>query len=436
VFTREFPIETEEQPRRISVIERYTCENGLRIVTERIPSVRSVALGIWVGTGSKYENDVNNGISHFLEHMFFKGTASRSAKEIAETFDEIGGNVNAFTSKEYTCYYARVLDQHAPIALDVLADMYFHSVFDADELEKEKNVVIEEISMYEDTPDDLVHDLISRACYADHPLGYSILGTEDVLRSLKREDLLTYIERRYLPTNTVITIAGNFEYGLIEEIKRRFSSFHREADPLVMAAPTFVGNTIAQHKATEQAHLCISLPGFAVGHDEIYSLILLNNVLGGSMSSRLFQEIREERGLAYSVYSYHSSYREAGTFTIYTGTAPEHVGQVFDIVTHVLREVAERGITDKELNKGKEQLKGSLMLSLESTNSRMSRLGKNELLLGRHFSLDEIIAKIDRVTHDSIRSVASQLFRSKLALAMVSPLEHFPENVKSDVLLS
>jgi predicted Zn-dependent peptidase len=417
------------------VIERFTCENGLRIVTEKIPSVRSVALGIWVGTGSKYESSANNGISHFLEHMFFKGTTSRSAKQIAETFDEIGGNVNAFTSKEYTCYYARVLDQHAPIALDVLSDMFFHSVFDEEELEKEKNVVIEEISMYEDTPDDLVHDLIARACYADHPLGYSILGTEEVLRSLKREDLLTYIDRRYLPANTVITVAGNFHDSLIEEIKRRFSSFHRQADPLDVAVPAFLGNTLVQQKATEQAHLCISLPGFEVGHDEIYSLILLNNVLGGSMSSRLFQEIREERGLAYSVYSYHSSYKEAGTFTIYTGTAPEHVGQVFDIVTHVLHDVAEQGITDKELNKGKEQLKGSLMLSLESTNSRMSRLGKNELLLGRHFSLDEIIAKIDRVSHDSIRSVARQLFRSKLALAMVSPLENFPDNVKNDVLI-
>jgi predicted Zn-dependent peptidase len=417
------------------VIQRHTCENGLRIVTEKIPSVRSVALGIWVGTGSKYENERNNGISHFLEHMFFKGTTTRSAKEIAETFDEIGGNVNAFTSKEYTCYYARVLDQHAPIALDVLSDMFFHSVFDEEELEKEKNVVIEEISMYEDTPDDLVHDLIARACYADHPLGYSILGTEDVLRSLKRDDLIAYIEDRYLPSNTVITVAGNFDDGLIEEIKRRFSAFQRKEQTLEVTKPAFVANTIAQHKATEQAHVCMSLPGFHVGHEDVYSLILLNNILGGSMSSRLFQEIREERGLAYSVYSYHSSYKEAGTFCVYTGTAPEHVGQVFDIVTNVLFDLSERGITDKELKKGKEQLKGSLMLSLESTNSRMSRLGKNELLLGRHLSLDEIIAKIDRVTHESVLSVAQQLFRSKLALAMVSPLEQFPDNVKSDVLV-
>lgn len=418
------------------MIERYTCENGLRIVTEKIESVRSVALGIWVGTGSKYENEQNNGISHFLEHMFFKGTTSRTAKEIAETFDEIGGNVNAFTSKEYTCYYARVLDQHAVIALNVLSDMFFNSVFDQDELEKEKNVVIEEISMYEDTPDDLVHDLISRSSFADHPLGYSILGTEDVLRSLKRDDLLTYIENRYLPSNTVITVAGNFDDHLIEEIKQRFSRFHRNDQPIQLLNPTFAANTIAHHKATEQAHFCLSMPGYPVGHEDVYSLILLNNVLGGSMSSRLFQEIREERGLAYSVYSYHSSYKETGTFTVYTGTAPEHVGQVFDIVTNVLDEVAGKGITEKELNKGKEQLKGSLMLSLESTNSRMSRLGKNELLLGRHLSLDEIIGKIDKVTHESIQAVAQQLFRSKMALAMVSPLDGFPANVRTDILLS
>nr|WP_239565391.1 pitrilysin family protein [Brevibacillus fulvus] len=408
----------------------------MRIVTEKIPSVRSVALGIWVGTGSKFEQESNNGISHFLEHMFFKGTTSRSAKEIAEAFDEIGGHVNAFTSKEYTCYYARVLDQHTPIALDVLADMYFASMFEPGELEKEKNVVIEEINMYEDTPDDLVHDLIARASYADHPLGYTILGTEDVLRSLRREDLLTYIDQRYLPSNTVVSVAGNFDSALIEEIKRRFSAFSRTGQEASIPAPAFAANSIVQHKATEQAHLCLSLPGFRVGHEQIYSLILLNNILGGSMSSRLFQEIREERGLAYSVYSYHSSYRESGTFTIYTGTAPEQVGEVFDIITNVLHQVMDKGITDRELHKGKEQLKGSLMLSLESTNSRMSRLGKNELLLGYHLSLDEIIAKIDQVTFESVQQVAKQLFASKMALAMVSPLDSFPANVRSDILLS
>ncbi|MET3288547.1 insulinase family protein [Brevibacillus fluminis] len=417
------------------MIQRYTCENGVRIVTEKISSVRSVALGIWVGTGSKFEREANNGISHFLEHMYFKGTKTRTAKQIAEAFDEIGGNVNAFTSKEYTCYYARILDTHAPIALDILSDMYFNSVFDAEELEKEKNVVIEEISMYEDTPDDLVHDLIARACYGDHPLGYSILGTEDVLRSLRRDDLLDYVEKHYIPEQTVITVAGNFDDRLIEEIKQRFSTFTRQGSVHELTVPQFVGRTITHHKATEQAHFCLSLPGYQVGHEEIYSLILLNNVLGGSMSSRLFQEIREERGLAYSVYSYHSAYQEAGTFTVYTGTAPEHVGKVFDIVTNVLHDISEKGITAQELNKGKEQLKGSLMLSLESTNSRMSRLGKNELLLGRHLSLDEIIARIDKVNHDSILQVARDLFRSPLGIAMVSPLDALPTNINSTILV-
>ncbi|MFM1650869.1 M16 family metallopeptidase [Brevibacillus sp. B_LB10_24] len=417
------------------MIQRHDCGNGLRIVTEQIPSVRSVALGIWVGTGSKFEQESNNGISHFLEHMFFKGTESRSAKEIAEAFDEIGGNVNAFTSKEYTCYYARVLDQHATLALDVLADMYFHSVFDEGELEKEKNVVIEEISMYEDTPDDLVHDLIARASFADHPLGYSILGTEGVLRSLTRDDLVRYIDQRYTPDNTVVAVAGNFDDGLIEEIKRRFGHFRRSGGQARVEQPAFVARTTARHKATEQAHLCLSLPGFQAGHDDIYSLILLNNVLGGSMSSRLFQEIREERGLAYSVYSYHTAYKETGMYTVYAGTAPDQVGEVFDIVTNILCDVTEHGITAKELSKGKEQLKGSLMLSLESTNSRMSRLGKNELLLGRHLSLDQMTEKIDAVTHDSILAAARQLFHNQLAIAMVSPLEQFPANVQNDVLI-
>lgn len=402
---------------------------------EKIPSMRSVALGVWVGTGSKFENHFNNGISHFLEHMFFKGTETRTAKEIAEAFDSIGGNVNAFTSKEYTCYYARVLDQHANIALDILADMFFHSRFDPEELEKEKNVVIEEISMYEDTPDDLVHDLIARAAFTDHPLGYSILGTEEVLRSLTRDDLLTYIDNYYTPDQTVITVAGNFDDSLVEEIRRHFARFQRSGKRSEVSEPAFAAHAVAQHKATEQAHLCLSLPGFSVGHPDIYSLILLNNILGGSMSSRLFQEIREERGLAYSVYSYHSSYKDTGTFTVYTGTSPEHVGEVFDIVSNILYDVSERGITERELVKGKEQLKGSLMLSLESTNSRMNRLGKNELLLGRHLSLDEIIAKIDAVTNETILQVARQLFRNPFAMAMVSPLEQFPQNVKSDVLV-
>jgi predicted Zn-dependent peptidase len=418
------------------VIEKYTLENGVRVIIEKIPTVRSVALGVWIGTGSKFENIEVNGISHFIEHMLFKGTTTRSAKQIAESFDHIGGHVNAFTSKEYTCYYARVLDEHAPVALEILADMYFNSVFDEQELQKEKKVVIEEIRMYEDTPDDLVHDLIAKACYETHPLGYSILGTEDVLNRITRDDIQRYIEARYTPEQTVITIAGNVSDTLLSEITRYFSGYARTTKALTPdVVPNFTAGSIWKKKDTEQAHLCLSFPGYQVGHPDIYSLILMNNVLGGSMSSRLFQEVREERGLAYSVYSYHSAFKNAGTFTLYTGTATKQLEEVYNVMMNTVVTLREKGISEEELKKGKEQLKGSLMLSLESTNSRMSRLGKNELLLQRHLELDEIIQRVEAVTIESVKKVADDIFTKPMAMALVSPLENMPDYMRSDVLV-
>lgn len=418
------------------MIEKYTLENGVRVIIEKIPTVRSVALGIWIGTGSKYENTELNGISHFIEHMLFKGTATRSAKQIAEAFDQIGGHVNAFTSKEYTCYYARVLDEHAPNALSILSDMYFNSVFDEQELQKEKNVVIEEIRMYDDTPDDLVHDLVAKACYETHPLGYSILGTEDVLNKITRDNVQDYIESRYTPEQTVITVAGNVSDTLLEEITRHFSGYKRTMRELTPdTKPEFTAGTVWKKKETEQAHLCLSFPGYDVGHPNIYSLILMNNILGGSMSSRLFQEVREERGLAYSVYSYHSAFKNTGTFTLYTGTATKQLEEVYRVMMNTVAELREKGISDDELKKGKEQLKGSLMLSLESTSSRMSRLGKNELLLARHLELDEIIQRVESVTVESVRNVAGEIFSKPVATALVSPLEAIPEYMRSDILV-
>lgn len=413
------------------MIETFTLDNGVRIIMEKIPTVRSVALGVWIGTGSKFENPEWNGISHFIEHMLFKGTTTRSAKQIAESFDEIGGNVNAFTSKEYTCYYARVLDEHASVALDILADMYFNSVFDKQELEKEKKVVIEEIRMYDDTPDDLVHDLVAKACYEGHPLGASILGTEDVLNSLTRDDLNRYIDARYTPEQTVITVAGNFDDTLRDAIAKHFCGYARTTAELISnVTPTFSGGTVWRKKETEQAHLCLSYPGFQVGHPDIYSLILMNNVLGGSMSSRLFQEVREERGLAYSVFSYHSSFQNTGTFTLYAGTATKQLEEVYTVMLNTVAKLRDGGITEDELRKGKEQLKGSLMLSLESTNSRMSRLGKNELLLRRHLTLDQIIEQVEAVTTDSVKRVASAIFTGPMATALVSPLAELPAYMK------
>ncbi|WP_027414653.1 M16 family metallopeptidase [Aneurinibacillus terranovensis] len=419
------------------MIEKYTLKNGVRVIIEKIPTVRSVALGIWVGTGSKFENKPINGISHFIEHMLFKGTDTRSAKQIAESFDEIGGHVNAFTSKEYTCYYARVLDEHAPVALDILADMFFHSVFDEQELEKEKNVIIEEIKMYDDTPDDLVHDMIAAASYQKHPLGYSILGTESVLNNLTKDDLTRYIEGRYTPRQTVITAAGNVTDDMLKQITAYFADFTRTPVEFVEdVTPEFTAGTLCRQKDTEQAHLCLSFPGYPVGDKNIYSLILMNNILGGSMSSRLFQEVREERGLAYSVFSYHSSFKNTGVFTLYTGTATKQLEEVYHVMMNTVAQLRDKGITQEELKKGKEQLKGSLMLSLESTSSRMNRLGKNELLLGRHLGLDEVIEAVEGVTLHSIKEVIDSIFQHKMATALVSPLDAIPDYMRSDILVT
>ncbi|WP_027408735.1 M16 family metallopeptidase [Anoxybacteroides tepidamans] len=413
------------------MINKYTCQNGVRIVLEQIPTVRSVAIGIWIGTGSRNEHEQNNGISHFLEHMFFKGTKTRTAREIAEAFDSIGGQVNAFTSKEYTCYYAKVLDDHAHFALDMLADMFFHSTFVEDELQKERNVVLEEIKMYEDTPDDIVHDLLSKACYATHPLGYPILGTEETLRTFTGDSLREYMADYYTPDRVVISVAGNVNESFIRDIEAYFGSFTAKKRTQSGIAPVFHPQKLARQKDTEQAHLCIGFNGLPIGHEHIYSLIILNNILGGSMSSRLFQEVREQRGLAYSVFSYHSSYQDGGLLTIYGGTGSNQLDVLFETIQDTIRKLKEDGITAKELQNSKEQMKGSLMLSLESTNSRMSRNGKNELLLGRHRSLDEIIEEINDVTAEKVNELARHIFSDDYAVALISPNGQLPTALRS-----
>ncbi|MEH7010699.1 pitrilysin family protein [Neobacillus niacini] len=412
------------------MINKYSCKNGVRIVLENIPTVRSVAIGVWIGTGSRNENPQTNGISHFLEHMFFKGTTTRSAKEIAESFDSIGGQVNAFTSKEYTCYYAKVLDTHAQFALDVLADMFFNSTFVEEELNKERNVVLEEIKMYDDTPDDIVHDLLSRAIYGDHPLGYPILGTEETLKTFTGSTLKEYIHNRYTPENVVISIAGNVSDKFILEVEKYFGSYEGGNSAITENIPVFHSNRLSRKKETEQAHLCIGFEGLKIGHEDVYSLIILNNILGGSMSSRLFQEVREQRGLAYSVFSYHSAYQDNGVVTVYGGTGAKQLDVLFETIQETLDKLKQDGITDKELMNSKEQLKGSLMLSLESTNSRMSRNGKNELLLKRHRSLDEIIEQIDQVTKQSVDGMATSVFTNNYSVSLISPDGELPKNLR------
>lgn len=415
-------------------MNHYVLPNGLRVVLEKIPTCRSVSFGIWVKTGSRNEDTARNGISHFIEHMLFKGTERFSAKDIAEVFDGIGGNVNAFTTKEYTCYYVKVLDEHLPLAMDVLSDMFFNSKFDVEELEKERNVILEEISMYEDTPDDLVHDLMAKAVYQDHALGQTILGLGENLLKLQSDDLRAYMKQFYTIENTVISMAGNFDDDAMALIEKHFGAFANTGADAALEKPAFHSEALYHDKKTEQNHICLSLPGCSLRDDRLYAMILLNNTIGGGMSSRLFQEIREKRGLAYSVYSYHTAYIDSGVFTIYTGTAPKQTEEVLKVSMDVIGDIVTNGLTESELRKGKEQLKGSLILSLESTSSRMNRLGKNELMLGKHYSLDEIIARIEAVQLDQIRELTREVFAQPFALAMVGQSDQSVQSFRRDIL--
>lgn len=384
------------------MVTTYTCQNGLRIVSEHIPHFRSVAVGVFVNTGSRDERPEENGITHFIEHLLFKGTKTRSAKDIAREFDRIGGDLNAYTSKEYTCYYAKVLDHHAPLAVDVLADMFFNSVMDPVEIDKERLVVKEEISMTEDMADDDVHEQLWRVMYPDNAIGAPILGTVETLDRFSRQQILDYMERHYTPSNTVISVAGQIDHKLLGQIEALFGSFERKSPDNAHILPNFVPGQSIKHKETEQAHICLGYPGLSLQDDRLFALAVLNNIIGGSMSSRLFQEIREDRGLAYSVYSYHSAYSDHGTLAIYGGTADHQVGEVEELIRTSLQHMREGDISELEISDSREQLKGNLLLGLEGTGSRMSRNGKYELLHGKHQSADDIIRLIDAVKHEHV----------------------------------
>lgn len=405
---------------------KYRCSNGVRILLEKMESVRSVSLGIWVGTGSRYETESNNGISHFIEHMLFKGTETRSARDIAESFDRIGGQVNAFTAKEYTCYYAKVMDTDVVFALTVLADMLFHPRFSREDLEKEKQVVGEEIKMYEDTPDDLVHDLLSAASFAHHPLGYPILGTYETLADFGPEDLREHMYTHYTPDNIVISIAGHVDEDFIKIAEDIFSGYQVPDREERQPVPSFHPGKIACRKVTEQAHVCLGYEGVSNKDETIVPLMVMNNALGGSMSSRLFQDVREEHGLAYSIFSFHTGFTDSGLLTVYGGTS---VGQLERLGTTILQTIADvmnDGLTAKELEANKAQIKGNMILGLESTNSRMSRNARNELTLGRELGIDEMIQKIDRVTLNDVRRVARHIFSKPYSCSIVSPTGKMP----------
>lgn len=406
--------------------QKHVLPNGVRVITEEIEHVRSVAIGIWVGAGSRDEREGYEGISHFIEHMFFKGTQRRTARDLAESLEAVGGQLNAFTTKEYTCFYAKVLDEDLDLAIDVLSDMFHGSLFDEQEIEKEKKVVIEEIKMYEDSPDEIIHDLFSEYVWGEHSLGKPILGTEKSVQSLTRAKILDYLSHHYAPDNLVIAVAGNIKHQeILATLTPLFGDFRRGGRRVLEGTPT--GQTVQKlvTKDTEQAHLIIGVPGLGQDDPDIYPMHIINNVLGGGLSSRLFQEIREQRGLAYSVYSYHSTYVDTGLFAVYAGTSPGNAEEVVECILGEIKDVKNNGITEGELERTKAQIKGNLYLGLESVNSRMSRLGKTELTYDRVLTPEEVVEKLERVTLDDIQRVMNRLWLAeKISLVMVGPAKH------------
>jgi predicted Zn-dependent peptidase len=399
----------------------------LRVVSESLPGVRSVAFGIWVGVGSRDEKPSLAGASHYLEHLLFKGTRRRDALEIAEVMDAVGGEMNAFTAKEYTCYYARVLDEDLALAVDLVCDMVTSSLIASEDVESERGVILEEIAMHDDDPGDIVHDAFTTALYGDGPLGRPVIGSVESIERLSRTAIAGYYRRRYTPSSMVVTASGGLDHGrLLRLVKKGFADrLAGDALPAPLRTagrvPTSYSRAVVQERATEQAHLVLGGTALRRGDPRRFALGVLNGALGGGMSSRLFQEIREKRGLAYSVYSYASSHADTGLFGVYAGCAPGKVDEVLDVCRDQLALVADTGITAEELRRSKGQMRGSLVLGLEDTGSRMSRLGKAVLVHGELLTVDEILARIDAVTLDDVRDVARDVFTRPRSLGVIGP---------------
>jgi len=404
---------------------KIVLDNGVRVVTERMPSAKSVTVGIWVNVGSRDEEKGEEGFSHFIEHMFFKGTRTRSAMQISREIDALGGEMNAFTGRETTTFYVKVLDQHLSLALALLSDLFHHAKFASKEIEKEKQVVLEEVRMVEDDPEDLAQDWHMEQALNGHPLGRPILGQVAVIRGLQRERLLRFVEAHYHPRETVISVAGNFNIKeLVRLLSRCFGNFTRpQQSQLNRWPPEVHAGLHTRRKPLQQAHLCLGFKGLRLDHKDRYALYALNAAVGGSVSSRLFQEIREKRGLAYSIYSYASSYSDTGALTIYAATRPREAGRVIELVRREMRRFHRQGIERKELQRVKDQIKGGLMLSVESTQSRMSKLAKDELYHGRHLSLEEMTSEIDLISGEQILRLAHELFDSgSLSVTALGPI--------------
>ena len=418
------------------LVRRTVLPGGLRVVTEAMPGVRSATIGVWIGVGSRDEAPTLSGASHFLEHLLFKGTPSRSAMDISVELDTVGGEVNAFTAKEYTCFHARVLDQDLPLAVDVLGDMVTSSLISSEDVEAEREVILDEIAMHDDDPDDVVNNLYAEKAWGGSPLGRPIAGTAESIKALTRAQIMRYYRSRYRPENMVIAVAGNIEHAtVVRQVRKAFSRGNFLAATSTKPLPVrrldkarkSVTGEVVVSRPFEQVNLVLGVTGLVRTDDRRYALGVINAAMGGGTSSRLFQEIREHRGLAYSVFSFASHYADAGMFGISVGCLPGKVTQVLDVVRDELRKFAEDGLTAEELERGKGQLRGGLVLSLEDSGSRMSRIAKAELLYDELPSLDEVIDRIDAVTLDDVQVLAKELFSQPETLAVVGPFDHLPQ---------
>ena len=404
--------------------KKTTLPNGLRVLTEAMPAVRSATVGVWADVGSSVESRERRGISHLVEHMLFKGTQRRTARQIAETMDSVGGNLNAFTDKETTCYYAKVIDRHVPLALDVLADMFLHSTFDPLELSKEQKVILEEIKMYDDSPDELIHDIFLQTMWSGSSLGEPTIGFAESVMGVTPEGLRAHMRAHYAPNAVIVAAAGNVEHDrFVELVAEEFGGFQGACVLPRAERPATTPATNVRFKESEQAYVVMGTRGIDIRDDRRYALSLLDTVLGGGMSSRLFQEIREQRGLVYSVYSFQAAYRAAGLFGVYAGTSAENVQACVDVIVEQFARARNAPIERDEFQLAKEHIKGNLTLSLEASSSRMIRLGRNEFALGRHVSAEEIEQRIDAVTPDEVQQLARELLAEEnLGLCIIGPV--------------
>ncbi len=405
--------------------QKTLLKNGIRVVSEDIPYIKSFSIGIWITNGSRDEDSEENGISHFIEHLIFKGTKSRTAHDIAKEIDSVGGILNGFTEREYTCFHAKVLDQHLPLAIELLSDIFLNSIFDLNEIARERNVILQEIKMVEDTPDDYIHDLFNEAFWEGHSLGYPILGKKDLVSSFDRESICRYFEDHYRGNQLVISIAGSFDHEkVIQRIEDTFGELGERVRMGKGKAPEPKPGIGVFPRDLEQVHLCLGTKGISQAHSMRFAAYILNTLLGRGMSSYLFQEIREKRGLAYSIFSYRPAYLDAGQLVVYAGTERGSLKEVIRLIMEQFDRLRQEKVHREELRRAKDQLKGNLLLSLESSDSWMTRLAQNEIYFGEHIPVEDVIQGIEGVTSDQVNQLAQDLFREEfLCLVVLGPMD-------------